>query len=480
MFSDEKIQHKLLIISHDVIGHTMAGPGIRYFHLARTLAKYLPTTLAIPRLPNGNRDVIEAQTEAKVVEYEPDDWQTVLSLLLDTNICFLPGDLTEVLSNIAELPLYVIIDGYDPLSAELLMMAMQLDETERPDFWNFYAQRLRPQYRIGDFYVCASERQRDRWLGLLESHGRVNPSTYQFDPSLRKLVDVVPYALVDKEITDYQPVIKGRWNGIGVDTKLILWGGGLWTWLDPLTAIRAVARIWEYRHDVRLVFPGTKHPNPKLASAPTHEVAAKQLAQELGLLDKVIFFGDWIPYRIWDSVLMESDIALSLHFDTLETHFAFRSRMLEYIRASLPIIATRGDVTGDLVAKYDIGTLVGCEAVDEVFVAMMSLLDGRKDSYTERFRKAQEDLTWEKAVVPVLAYCSEPYRAADRHQNQSGTVYSPSNSEESQLRQLKLQIEIQRNLIEGYERGKFIRAMRWLQNFRKNSQKAMKDRSNEQ
>ena len=127
MFSDEKIQHKLLIISHDVIGHTMAGPGIRYFHLARTLAKYLPTTLAIPRLPNGNRDVIEAQTEAKVVEYEPDDWQTVLSLLLDTNICFLPGDLTEVLSNIAELPLYVIIDGYYPLSAELLMMAMQLD-----------------------------------------------------------------------------------------------------------------------------------------------------------------------------------------------------------------------------------------------------------------------------------------------------------------------------------------------------------------
>ena len=67
----------------------MAGPGIRYFHLARTLAKYLPTTLAIPRLPNGNRDVIEAQTEAKVVEYEPDDWQTVLSLLLDTNISFL-------------------------------------------------------------------------------------------------------------------------------------------------------------------------------------------------------------------------------------------------------------------------------------------------------------------------------------------------------------------------------------------------------
>ena len=37
---------RLLIISHDVVGERMAGPGIRYYHLARVLGKYVPATLA--------------------------------------------------------------------------------------------------------------------------------------------------------------------------------------------------------------------------------------------------------------------------------------------------------------------------------------------------------------------------------------------------------------------------------------------------
>ncbi len=38
----------LLILSHDVVGSQMAGPGIRYYHLARVLARELPVTLAVP------------------------------------------------------------------------------------------------------------------------------------------------------------------------------------------------------------------------------------------------------------------------------------------------------------------------------------------------------------------------------------------------------------------------------------------------
>lgn len=38
----------ILIISHDVVGTQMAGPGIRYFHLARVLSNEFPVILAIP------------------------------------------------------------------------------------------------------------------------------------------------------------------------------------------------------------------------------------------------------------------------------------------------------------------------------------------------------------------------------------------------------------------------------------------------
>ncbi|MDQ7029881.1 MAG: hypothetical protein Q9O62_08955 [Ardenticatenia bacterium] len=55
--------------------------------------------------------------------------------------------------------------------------------------------QLQQQSLLGDFFICASERQRDWWLGLLEASGRINPYTFGEDPSLRRLIDVVPFGL---------------------------------------------------------------------------------------------------------------------------------------------------------------------------------------------------------------------------------------------------------------------------------------------
>ncbi|GFP23938.1 hypothetical protein HKBW3S09_01404, partial [Candidatus Hakubella thermalkaliphila] len=41
-------RNKVLLISYDVIGPNMAGPGVRYFELARVLREYCLLTLAIP------------------------------------------------------------------------------------------------------------------------------------------------------------------------------------------------------------------------------------------------------------------------------------------------------------------------------------------------------------------------------------------------------------------------------------------------
>jgi hypothetical protein len=54
---------------------------------------------------------------------------------------------------------------------------------------------LHDQLRVGDFFLCASERQRDYWLGWLEALGRVNPRTHGADPDLRGLIDVVPFGV---------------------------------------------------------------------------------------------------------------------------------------------------------------------------------------------------------------------------------------------------------------------------------------------
>ena len=40
----------VLIVSHDVVGARMAGPGIRYWELGRVLAQHCRVTLAVPGL----------------------------------------------------------------------------------------------------------------------------------------------------------------------------------------------------------------------------------------------------------------------------------------------------------------------------------------------------------------------------------------------------------------------------------------------
>jgi glycosyltransferase involved in cell wall biosynthesis len=448
-------RHPLLIISHDVVGEQMAGPGIRYYHLARVLAQHVPTTLAIP---NGSSPTFTGEG-FQVVRYQSGQWATLAAAVQAAALCLFPSDIANTLPEIATSDRVLIVDGYDPLLAEWLALQSQADATLRQNGWQQRMIELTQQCLIGDFYICASERQRDWWLGLLEANGRINPLTHAADPSLRRLIDVAPYGLPGTLPPPTHPVIKGVWPGIDPAAKLILWGGGLWPWLDPVTAIQAVGKVWQTRRDVKLVFPGTRHPNPQMSGMATQNEQAYQAADTLGLRDRAIFFGDWVAYGDWPTVLQESALALTLHYDTLETRLAFRSRVLEYIGAGLPIIATCGDATSELVTHYQLGTVVDYQDVDGVAAAIQHWLDQPPASYQANFAQAQADLTWERVLEPLIRFCQAPQRAPDRVAQQS----SPGNPY-----YLHRQAELERlqQLVQAYERGRFMRLMKrvkgWL------------------
>ena len=438
-------QTRVLILSHDVVGDNMAGPGIRYYHLARVLDTYFDVTLAVPSI---SRD--DFSPDFSLVRYQDENNENLVKAIKDADILLAPAIRIHKIFPLLPQTLALIVDGYDPFVAETLSLQMESTELQ---------QVLTQAYLAGDFFICASERQRDWWLGLLEANGRVNPYTFGEDRSLRQLVDVVPYGLPSELPKSSMPVIKGVWPGIALEDKVLLWGGGLWPWLDPLTAIRAVARIWEQRQDVRLVFPGTKHPNPLLDGIPTHNEVALNLARELGILDRAVFFGDWVPYKDWPQVLLESDVALTLHGDTLETRLAFRSRVLEYIWAGLPTVATKGDATSDLIAEYDIGVVVDYENVEDVAEAILHLLEKPRGFFDEGFRNAREQLTWEKAVQPLIRFCRQPRRAPDK------VAWGEELGNPFYVEKRRHLVEERnqcREIIQKYEQGRFIQFMRYV------------------
>jgi glycosyltransferase involved in cell wall biosynthesis len=274
---------------------------------------------------------------------------------------------------------------------------------------------LNDQLSRGDFFLCASEKQRDFWLGQLSAVGRINPKNYDADETMGSLIAVVPFGVPDEPPVHTRQALKGVVPGIGADDRVILWGGGIYNWFDPLTLLHAVDRLRQRRPDVRLFFLGLKHPNPDVPEM-RMAVAARKLSDALGLTDKHVFFNEgWVAYEDRQNYLLEADIGVSTHLDHVETAFSFRTRILDYLWTGLPIVATAGDTFADLIQSRGLGVTVPPGDVEALEEALFGLLDDEAAAAACRLRLAEivADHAWSKVLAPLVAFCRAPKRAAD-------------------------------------------------------------------
>src|SRR3990172_10025602 len=174
----------------------------------------------------------------------------------------------------------------------------------------------------------------------------------------------------------------------------------MWEWFDPLTLIQAVARVVEKRPEVKLFFAGTRHPNTRDVPEMKMCSQAIALAKKLGLYNKHVFFNSWVPYGERHNYLLEADIGASFHLDHAETRFSFRTRLLDYIWAGLPMVITKGDTVSELVERYGLGKTIAPEDIDGLTTALLELLEvpDLREAYRRSFDELSSHLTWEKAV----------------------------------------------------------------------------------
>jgi glycosyltransferase involved in cell wall biosynthesis len=168
--------------------------------------------------------------------------------------------------------------------------------------------------------------------------------------------------------------------------------------------------------NVRLFFAGVRHPNPAVP-ATRQAAAAQALSAALGLTGRHVFFNDWVPYSRRADYLLESDVAVSLHLDHIETRFAFRTRYLDYLWAGLPMVVTRGDSLGEWAAANGLARLVAPGDVAGAAEALAQALAGGPRSAAERQQRARpliDALQWPRVVGPLNDFCHSPRRAPDR------------------------------------------------------------------
>jgi len=397
---------RILIIASEAPGVVMSGPAIRAWHLAHALATELSVMLAVPAPATLSSDAV------RIVGYERQNGEALRACAAEAGVLVCAGFLLYRYPFLSQLPRPLVIDLYDPFVLENLEIHSVKPLTEQAGIHRINLSVLNEQLARGDFFICASETQRDLWLGMLLANGRINPHTMGADRTLRQLIDVVPFGIPDEPPTRRRSPLKGAYPGIAAADKVVYWGGGMWEWFDPLTAIRAIAEIATRRSDVKLFFAGVRHPNPEVPSVRMVE-AAQRLSQELGLTGRYVFFNDWVPYAERGDYLLDADVALSLHFDHVETRFAYRTRLLDYIWAGLPMVVTRGDTLGGLAEARGLARTVAPQDMGGVAEALLALLAEGRAGYTDRAQTLVEDLRWSKVVAPLLEFCRRPHHAAD-------------------------------------------------------------------
>ena len=170
-----------------------------------------------------------------------------------------------------------------------------------------------------------------------------------------------------------------------------------------------------------------KHPNPDV---PEMRMAwqTRKLADELGLTGRHVFFNEgWVAYDDRQNYLLDADVGVSTHFDHLETTFSFRTRILDYLWAGLPIVATGGDTFGALIDAEGLGRTVPEQdpaALTEALVAM--LYDrGAGDLARRNVARVREQYTWSRALEPLVRFCADPRPAADAGLDQARIVRHP-------------------------------------------------------
>lgn len=399
-----KGKKKLLIISHDKIGLSMAGPGIRYHYMAETLSKDFDVTVGFfdpSYLPEEQFADSYSVKSIPVHNFEAGfkDFDILIAHWLNEDMVAFCN------SN----DIFLIFDLYVPGPVENLASSIYSGKAVKPEDDFAYDRALSMYARFlenGDLFLFSNQRQLDYWLGYSFGAGQIHLSTYGKRPLYDRFI-YAPMGIDTKtELRHAEDVIRNVLPGVSAGSKVLLWTGGIWGHFDAQILIRAMKRLEKQRPDIKLVFFGTQHPNPNVPEM-KESLDARRLAQELKLVDKSVFFNDgWVKYSGRINYLLEADAAVSTHKASIETEVAHRTRVLDHILAGLPTISTAGDYFSDeVIGPKNLGMVVPPNNEQALEETILNVLEPKNHSLMKsNVAKVRADFDWSQTMQALTNF----------------------------------------------------------------------------
>lgn len=409
---------RILFVTDSPITKHRSGPAIRCVELARVLSSCHDVTIASTGVID---EAIAGVRMLSGVEREADALRRAVQ---ECDIIIAQGLVLTTIPVLARSGKFIVCDFYDPYVLEYLAHP----HPEAPD-WGYLRQwhTVNEQLLAADIFLCANERQRDFVLGWLSALGRVGIKEYEKDQSFEHLVRVAPFGLSPQPPLAGQRSLRGVLPGVGAEDVVAIWGGGIWDWLDPQTVIRGAAAVGD--EHLKLVFIGSGDPNNSNRPMDAGR-ECRALAEQLHVLDRSVFFLDrWIAFEERSSYLCDADIGVSAHAKTIEARYAFRTRVLDYIWAGLPMIVSQGDFFSEWIERHDVGLTVPPGDPGAWTSAFRRLIEHRDalDAMRKRLAALAPDWHWQRVAQPLVDYCNAPYHTERAARVRQGLV-PPLNS----------------------------------------------------
>lgn len=363
-FIDHRSVFNVVVHTPDVVGDRMAGPGIRAWHLAAELAKHFPTRLIA-------RSEGSAPTDVTLIEHGSSEARGALR-----EASVLVGQPARGFRK-RRREQRIVYDLFDPTVLELReLYGARPSPRQRvhlgAEWW-----RLAEALMRADLLVCAARRQRDFYERLQSGDA----------PWIE-----VPFGVDLSEVIACE---KSKDN-------VVVWGGGLWEWLDPAGAVEAILRVNQSGVRAKLLFLGRSRPNRNLIDRRRDDRFEALLA--LGG-EHVSANEQWVPYRERLSWLRAGKIAIMLHRRTGEADYSIRTRLFDAIAAGLPVVASSGGFAAELVEREKLGIVVPPEDTGAAAEAIRLLLtdDDLYSTSVRNLERIRPRFAWEVVTRPLVS-----------------------------------------------------------------------------
>lgn len=312
---------------------TVEGGGMRAWGLADGLRSHgiavtVGINIAFPQELSEYEGI-------KLVNWSQDaDFIQLLNSFDAVIVSYCMGDPSVFIADNINDDVQLILDAYVPIYIEVSARDSKDVETE---YVNYMADivRFNRVLKRGDYFLYANDAQELLYSGVLSALGVINPSTYRDIRMLKTPFGIHRTAAVAKT-NPYTNL------GITSDDFVVLWFGGIYPWFRIEEYLGAIKDLSKDK-SIKFVFIGGKNPfNPNPDFSRQYDLAVS-FANYHKLIDKQVFFVDWVDFRDRIDWFLHANVIVSLNQPGDENKYSWRTRVMDYVWGEAVTISNGGD-----------------------------------------------------------------------------------------------------------------------------------------